>query len=145
MCIILAPERVGQRIAGLHKAQRHRVDTVAQAGGRRTVGEDVALVAVATGAAGLDSDDPVGYVSHGRYMGLVEGCPERWPAGAALKLGLILEKRQAAEAATVDALLFLPQKAAAERCLGAVAQQNVGFLAGEGGLQGLAFRIVRGR
>ena len=62
-------------------------------------------------------------------MRLIDRSPERWPAGAALELGLVLEQRQAAEAAAVDAVVLVIQEAPAERRLGAVVQQHLGFVA----------------
>jgi len=50
----------------------------------------------------------------------------------------MLEQRQPAEPAAVDPGVLLIQKAAAERRLGAVVQQDVGLLAGQRGLQRLA-------
>jgi hypothetical protein len=51
---------------------------------------------------------------------------------------LVWARRQGAEAAAIDPVLLVPQEPTAERRLGAVAQQHLGFLPGEAGLQALA-------
>src|SRR6185437_1460561 len=112
-------------------------------GRRRAVGEDVALVAAAARAGRLDAHHAVGDVLDPLHMRLVEGGPERRPAGAALELGAVLEQRQAAKPATVDAGVLLVEQPAAERRLGAVMQEDIGLLARQAGLQPLALR--RGR
>src|SRR5579864_1542819 len=116
---VAAAQSVGEGAAVLHELQRDRVDAIAQPGRRRAVGEDVALVAVAAGAAGLDPDHAVADIAHGDHVPLVERRVEAGPAGAALELGVVAEERQAAEPAAVDAVLLLAQEAAAERRLGA--------------------------
>src|SRR6185437_2257507 len=107
-------------------------------GRRRAVGEDVALVAAAARAGRLDAHHAVGDVLDPLHMRLVEGRPEGGPAGAALELGAVLEQRQAAEPAAVDAGVLLVEQPAAERRLGAVVQEDVGLLAGQRRLQALA-------
>ena len=51
---LAASQGIGEGLVLGGKAERHRIDTVALAGRRRAVGEDVALVAAAAGAHGLD-------------------------------------------------------------------------------------------
>ena len=77
-------------------------------------------MAVAARAASLDSHHPVGHVPHGDHMGFVHRRPERRPARSALKLGLVLEKRQGAEPAAIDTGILLIQQTAAERGFGPV-------------------------
>jgi urea transporter len=72
-----------------------------------------------------------------------EGRIEAGPAGAALELGLVLEQRQAAQAAGIDAGVFLAQQAAAERGLGPVVQQNAGLFGRQVGLQAIALGLGR--
>ena len=104
----------------------------------------MALVAVATGAAGLDPQPAITGVSYTQNMALVEGRMEAGPARAALELGLSLEQGQAAETAAVDAVLLVVQKTATERGFGAVMQQDLGLFAAEAAFQTLAFRCVGG-
>ncbi len=140
---VAAMQRVGQGIAALHELERDRVDAVAQPRRGGAVREDVALVAVAAGAQGLDAQHAVRGVAHLLDVRLVERGVEAGPAGAALELGLVLEQRQAALATAVDAGALLTQQAAAERGLGAVMQQDAGFLGRQVGLEALAFRLGR--
>src|SRR5947208_3255477 len=95
----------------------------------------MALMAVAAGAAGLDADHAIGGVADRRDVSLVDRRPERRPAGAAFELGLVQKQRQPTQAAAVDAVLLLAKQAAAERRLGAMAQQHVGLFRRERRLQ----------
>src|SRR6187549_2630060 len=61
---IAAPKGVRQGFLVTNKLERDGVDAIALARGRRSVGEDVALVAVAAGAAGLDADHAVAGIAH---------------------------------------------------------------------------------
>jgi hypothetical protein len=87
--LVAAVQRVGQGRAALHELQRHRIDAVAQPGRRRAVGEEVALVAVAAGAAGLDAHHAVGASCTAVTCASSIGRVEAGPAGAALELGLV--------------------------------------------------------
>ena len=57
------PSLSGSGSPSRRELQRHRVDAVAQAGGRRAVGEDVALVAAAAGAEDLGAHHAVAGVA----------------------------------------------------------------------------------
>ena len=91
----------------------------------------MALVAVATPAAGLGAHHAVGDVADAPDVRLVIGRPEGGPTGAALELGLVQEQRQAAKAAAVDAVVLLVEQAATERGLGAVLEDDLPFLLGQ--------------
>src|SRR3546814_19077134 len=60
--LLAAAEPVGQGRTARDELERHRVDAVAQAGRRRAVGEDMALVAATARAGRLDADHAVGPV-----------------------------------------------------------------------------------
>ncbi len=137
-------QRIGKFVAIGDEAQRHRIDAVALPGRRRAVGEDVALVAVAAGAAGLDAHHAIADVAHGADVGRIDRRIEARPAGAAFELGLGAEQRQAAKAAAIDAVFLVVQQPAAERRFGAVVQEDVGLFRSEAGLQTL-FLVRRRR
>ena len=81
----VACELVGQRFALRHEIQRDGIDAVAQPRGRRAVGEDVALVAVAAGTAHFGADHAVAVVLDELQVRLVVGRGEAGPAGAGLE------------------------------------------------------------
>ena len=76
-------------------------------------------------------------------MRLVHRRPEAGPARAAFEFGLVLEERQAAKAAGIGAGLLVAEQSAAERGLGAVAQQDLGLFAAEVGFKGRALAAGR--
>src|SRR5262245_26655374 len=67
------------------------------------------------------------------------------PTSAAFEFGLRAKERQAAKTAAVDAGFLVGKQTAAKRRLGAVFEQDVGFLTREAGLEGFAFRRARRR
>jgi len=101
-----------------------------------------------TAAAGTQRFYPhhaVRYVSDSGDMCLIDRCPERGPAGTALELGLVLEKGQGAEAAAVEARVFLIEQTTTEGRFGPVVQKNLCLLSGEVSFEALAFLSVRRR
>src|SRR5262245_13087852 len=103
------------------------VDAVAQAGGRRAVGEHMAQVAAAAAAVHLRAHHEVAAVLgglHGARLRIVEARP----AGAALELGLGNEQRLSAAGALERAGPLLGKQRAAARRLGAVLAHDVVLL-----------------
>uniref|UniRef100_A0A0N4Z7G3 PE-PGRS family protein n=1 Tax=Parastrongyloides trichosuri TaxID=131310 RepID=A0A0N4Z7G3_PARTI len=142
---IAAPQRIGQGRAFSHEAQRDGVDAVAQTRGRRPVREDVALMAVAAGAACLDAHHAVAVVAHGANMGRIDRLGEAGPAGAAFELGSRPEQRQAAFATAEHPCPLFTQQGPAERRLGAVRQKHALLFRQQVGLQRHALAVGRGR
>src|SRR5258708_38442077 len=98
---------------------------------RRPVGKHVPEVAVAAPAADLDALHAVRAITQQREVVGVERLVERRPARARLELRSRPEQRQPAQAAAVDTLVLVAQKAAAERRPGAVIQQHPALPGGE--------------
>src|SRR5262245_49010061 len=90
-------ELVGQRLAVGREVQRHGVDAVAQARGRRAVGEHVSLVAAAAGAEKLRTHHAEARVVLFTQVIFVERRREARPAGAAVELLPAPKEGQAAE------------------------------------------------
>src|SRR6185312_6733903 len=84
---------------------RYAVHAVAQAGGLGAVGEDVAEVAAAAGAADLGAVHEEAAVGLGGDVRRVDRREEARPAGAGVELGVRGEERQAAGGADEDAFL----------------------------------------
>lgn len=101
----------------------------------RAIGKDVALMTVAARAAGLHPHHAVADIAHQFDVGFVERREKARPTGARFKLGLGVKQRQPAQAAGIDAGFLVAEQSAAEGRLGAVAQQDLGFLTGQGGFQ----------
>src|SRR5690606_38492266 len=80
------------RRSGRDEFEGDAVDAIAQAGGRRAVLEDMALVAAAIGAVHLDALHAQCVVDRGAQGPVDEGIEAR-PAGAALELGVGGEER----------------------------------------------------
>uniref|UniRef100_A0A0N4Z2Y9 ANK_REP_REGION domain-containing protein n=1 Tax=Parastrongyloides trichosuri TaxID=131310 RepID=A0A0N4Z2Y9_PARTI len=134
-----------KRLAFGHETERDRVDAIAQARRRRAVGEDVALMTVATGAARLDPHHAVAVVAHGADVSWIDGFVEAGPAGAALELGPRAEQGQAAFAAAKDPCPFFAQQGSAKGRLGAVGQKHALLFRREVGLQRHALAVGRRR
>src|SRR5665213_1485225 len=104
------------------KLQRDRIQTVALAAGRRSVGKNVSQVAVAAFAANLGPKHPVADILNGANMVRVEGLEKARPTGSGFELGTGSKQRQAAQAATVHAVLFIIEQATAKGRLGPMVQ-----------------------
>ena len=128
-----APEQVGQRVALLGEAQRHRVEAVAIAGRPGAIGKHVAEVAAAARADLLGAQHAVAGIAQQLDVRVSVRLEKAGPAGAGIELGAGAEQRQAAEPAGVDAMLVVVQKHAAERRLGAVLQQHALLVGREAG------------
>src|SRR5882724_8264688 len=100
-------------------------------GRRWPVGEHVPEVAVAAPATDLDALHAIRAVAQERQVIGVVRLVERRPAGAGLELGRRPKERQPAQPAPVHTLVFVVQKAAAERRLGAVVEEDPPLLGGE--------------
>uniref|UniRef100_A0A0N4Z8I6 DNA helicase n=1 Tax=Parastrongyloides trichosuri TaxID=131310 RepID=A0A0N4Z8I6_PARTI len=129
---IAAPQRIRQGLAFGRKAERHRVDAVAQTGRRRAVGEHMAQMAAAAGAADLGADHAVAGVADLAHVRLVERREEAGPAGAALELA-------------EDPGPLLAQQGPAEGRLGAVGQKDALLLGRQIGLQRHTLALARRR
>src|ERR1700730_15035540 len=96
-----------------HEFQGNAVHAVAQAGRLRAVVKDVAKMSAAAPAmhlGALHPKTPVGFGAHRAF----DGTPKARPAGAAVELGLRLEKRKLAAGAGEDPLALLVKQRAAE-------------------------------
>src|SRR5690606_19456492 len=114
---------------------------VAQTPGLGTVGEDVAQVAPAVGAADLGPDHPVGVVRERLHLLGVHRLEEAGPAGARLVLGVRGEELLTTAGALVDTFGLGVPVLAGEGPLGAALPQDVVFLRRE---LGLPLRFGRG-
>ena len=121
--------------------ERGRVEAVAQARRRGAVGEDVAEMSVAAGAAYLGARHAPAAVDDLPDMVRVERAGEARPAGAALELAVGLEQGQPAQAAGVDAARLVVEEGAAKGPLGAVLQDHLPLL----GRQRRGIAVARGR
>src|SRR5690348_16738554 len=104
--------------------ERHGVHAVAVSGRRRTVGKDVAEMAVATRAADLRAHHAVVRVADFAHVCGIERREETRPARAGLELAARLEQREAAQPADVGAGLVIVEQRAAEGALGAVIEKD---------------------
>src|SRR5271165_3898131 len=129
------------------KGKREAVHAVTQAGGLRSVVEDVAEMAAAATAMHFVPHHAKGAVLGGAD-GIVERFVEARPTGAALELGLGGEQRQVAAGAGEDALAVLLQQRAGPRTFGALIAQDFILLRGKLGaplgLGLLDFELLRG-
>ena len=122
-----------------------RVQAVALTRRRRAVGEDVALVAIAAGAADLYTDHAVAAVAQFTNVLWIEGFVKAGPAGAGLKLGTGCEQRQVAQFAVIVAVILVIQQAAAERGFGTLVEQDAAFFFGQRLCAGLFLFFAQGR
>ena len=106
---------------------------MALAGGRRAVGEDVALVAPAAGAVTLDADHAVAAVDLGRDAALLDGAREGGPTRARVELVAGVVERVAAAGAGVGAFPVLVPEVPGEGALGAFLAEDLELLLGEEG------------
>ena len=86
ICVYLGLRLLVNIFAVLKKLEACGIEAIPLAGRRRAVGEDVALVAAAAGAANFDTTHSVGIVFDICEMLFVKRCVERRPAGAGVKL-----------------------------------------------------------
>lgn len=107
-------------LLALDKRQAVGVDAVAVAGGLGAVGEDVAEVAVASGAEHFESNHAVAAVGAHPHAIRLGGLEERRPACARVELRVAAEKRKFAAGAVVHALLLVVVEDAAEGGLSAM-------------------------
>src|SRR5262245_52574268 len=105
------------------KLERDAVHAVAFAGGRRSVGEDVAEVPAAIHAVDLGPGHPVAAICCG-FDGIGQRRPEAGPACSTLELRRRVEQRLAATCATKRAVAFLFVKRTGAAHLGAVLAQD---------------------
>src|SRR5690606_27995382 len=77
-----AAEQVRERLAVGRESQGRRIQAVALAGWRRTVGKDMAEMAAAARADFLDAHHAVAEVAHVADVRRIEGGGETRPAGA---------------------------------------------------------------
>jgi hypothetical protein len=68
------------------KLERRRIQTITLAGWRRTVREDMSLMAVASSAADLDADHSIAGVAKRAKMFRIERGIKRRPAGTGIEL-----------------------------------------------------------
>src|SRR3569623_3300944 len=109
------------------EVQRHAVDAIAEAGRRRTIGEDVAEMAAAGGAMDFRAGHEEAAVG-GRLGRAWDRVVEARPAGAALELQLALEQRRVAAGAGEGAGPLLVQQRATAGALGPVLAHDVKLL-----------------
>jgi hypothetical protein len=107
------------------EAERHPIDTVAEAGRRRPVFEHVAEVSAASAAVDLSARHAVASVDRRANRSLERGEKAR-PAGAALELAACSEKRlTAADTGECAGALFLQQGARSGRLRPVAAQHRI--------------------
>ena len=123
----------GESLAFAGEVERGGVDAVAQAGGTRAVGEDVAEVPATTGAGDLDAPHavaPVLVLSDGFGAG---GDHEAGPAAAGVELGAAHEEQRATCGAVVVAGFVILREEAGEGPLSAFFAQHMILLRREKG------------
>src|ERR1035438_6840341 len=115
-------------LPGPFEGERSGIDAVAQAGGTRSVGKDVAQMAAAVGAGNLDAAHaqvPVLVLGNDRRVGRQQ---KAGPAAAGVELGPAQkQQRPAARAVVVPCLVVLGQRAG-EGPLGGLFAQNAVLL-----------------
>ena len=99
--------------------KRSGVDAIAEAGGAGAVGEDVAEVGVALGAAHFDAAHAVAGVFDGAQGGVRHRFEVTRPAAAGIELRGRVEQGRGAADAAVDAVLVVVPILAGKRPLGA--------------------------
>src|SRR3546814_3704468 len=105
--------------------KRRAVDAIAQAVGSRTVGEDMAEVAFALGAAHFGADHAVARIAMFAHRAALGGRGVTRPARPAVIFGAAVEQRRAASGATIDAVALVVGIFAGERPLGGIGRAHV--------------------
>ena len=118
---------------GLFEGERGGVDAVAEAGGTRAVGEDVAQVAAAAGAGDFNPAHAEGVVFVLVDGFGVGGDHEAGPAAAGIEFGSGQEQQLAAAGAVIIAGFVILGQGAGVGALGAFFAQNVILLRGQRG------------
>ena len=103
----------------------------------------MAKVAVAARTADFRAHHAVAVVVQIADMVRVHRAVEAGPAGAGIKLCLLVEQGQLAQLALVGAGCLVVQQSAAEWRLGALVEENAAFLRGQFGSPGLLLRLVQ--
>src|SRR6516162_6258620 len=112
-------------------------------GRRWAIGKDVAEMASAARAHFLHPDHSIAGVAQAADVRLVVRLEEARPAGPRVELRARTEKRQAAEAARIDAFAMIIEKDTAKGGLGPVLEQHTPFVPIESRDDLLALRFAR--
>jgi hypothetical protein len=119
------------RLRRRFKTQRDGVEAVAQAGGTRTVLEDVAEVGIAPRTDDFRARHAVAAVDDRFDIFLRHRLEETWPAGAGIEFRVRFEQGQVTADAVVDAILVVIVEHAAEGLFGAFAARDPVLFTGE--------------
>lgn len=123
--------------------QRGGIQAISQARRFRSIRENVAQVAIAAGAANLDTDHAVAIVFDIRNVFWVERLEETRPAGARFKFRRGTKQRQIAQSAVIHSRRLLLQQPPAECRFGAVVEEHPAFLGSEACREALQFFSTR--
>ena len=132
----------GRRKERLVQLQRRGVDAVAQTGGRRTIGKNVAEMPFTPAAEDLHSPHGVAVVGSGLQGGRIVGLPIARPTGSRFEFRIGAKQGLAATRTAVHAGSLRLPVFPRERPLGTLAPQNVVLLARQAFLP---FRVRLGK